>query len=104
LIALILTLGSNFYGQAVEGVITGTVYDPSGEAIMPGVEVVVRGDRVNQKAVSDNAGSYRFHIPPGNYEISASQNNLYPLRRSSIHVVSGQTITINLYPSFQLRT
>jgi len=104
MIAVVLTLSINAYSQSRDGSVTGTIYDPSGDAVMPGVKVLVTNGRKVQTAISDDAGAYWFQLVPGTYQISASSNVLYPLRRSAVAVSSGVRATVNLYPSFRIKT
>jgi hypothetical protein len=92
------------HAQAGEGFLTGSVFDPSGDAVIPGVEITVTGSGRTVIYTADRDGIYRFHLVPGTYDISASGNLLYPLRRFPVRIGSGQTTILNLYPSFRLGT
>lgn len=68
--ALILPL----HGQNANGVISGTVTDPSGAAIaLASVELVNIGTDERRQVASSNSGSYAFTaLPPGEYEVKAT--------------------------------
>lgn len=103
-IAFTIAFAVNAYSQTGDGFVTGTIYDPSGDAVMPGVKVLVTNGRKVQTAISDDAGAYRFQLVPGTYQISASSNVLYTLRRSPVTVSRGATATVNLYPSLRIKS
>ena len=79
--ALLAGFAGAAFGQTATGTITGTVSDPKGGA-MPGTNVLVRnGDTgIDQRPVVTNeTGVYTVPLlPPGNYDITASQRDLLP--------------------------
>lgn len=81
-----------------EGVITGTVMDPSA-AVLPGVSMQVKNleTGLTREATTDEYGRYRFLLLPlGNYTITASLPGFATLTRSGIRLGVGQELTIDL--------
>src|ERR1700746_594034 len=65
----VLCLASGTLGQTVQGVITGTITDPSGASV-PNATVTITnaGTSISQSTTTGSDGSYRFSlVPPGNY-------------------------------------
>jgi len=63
--------GALMYGQTVQGVITGTITDPSG-AVVPKATITItnEGTGIVLTEVSGSGGAYRFSlVPPGTYDI-----------------------------------
>ncbi len=72
LLLVTLFLPSTGFGQAVSGIISGTVTDPSGAAI-PGAQVAVRDlDRgLNYQTSTNQDGNYvQTHLLAGHYEVT----------------------------------
>jgi len=103
-ITILLAFVINAHGQAGNGTVTGTVYDPSGDAVMPGVKVLAICGETVESSKSNNAGVYSFSLAPGSCQISTSGNFLYPLKRAPIVVSRTKTVTVNLYPSLWIKT
>src|SRR5439155_13373251 len=80
------------FGQTATGTITGTVNDTKGGA-MPGTNVLVRnGDTgIDQRPVVTNeTGVYTVPLlPPGNYDITASQPGFATVQRKGVSLQVG---------------
>ena len=66
---LVLAASGVAWSQTVQGVITGTITDPTG-AVVPGATVTITnvGTNISQSTTTGGDGSYRFPlVPPGNY-------------------------------------
>ncbi len=84
--------------QTVQGVITGTVTDPTG-AVVPNVPVTLTnvGTNVSQTTTTGSDGSYRFPlVPPGKYIIDVKAPNFAEVRASGIVVEASQTVPFNV--------
>ncbi len=84
--------------QTVQGVITGTVTDPTG-AVVPNVPVTITnvGTNTSESTVTGSDGSYRFPlVPPGKYIIDVKAPNFAEVRASGIVVEASQTIPFNV--------
>ena len=69
----ILLPASTMFGQAITGVIVGTVRDASG-AIVPGAKVSAKNVETGIVSVTTTGGegNYTFPtVPPGTYDVSA---------------------------------
>src|SRR6266852_5108745 len=65
------SLASGTVAQTVQGVITGTITDPSGASV-PNATVTITnsGTGASQTTTTSSDGSYRFSlVPPGQYVI-----------------------------------
>src|SRR2546423_7997349 len=86
------------WSQTVQGVITGTVTDPTGAAV-PNATVTITnaGTNVTQTATTGPDGSYRFSlVPPGNYIVDVKAENFAEVRTSGIVVQASQTVPFNV--------
>lgn len=84
--------------QTVQGVITGTVTDPSGAAV-PNATITITnaGTNVSQTTTSGADGTYRFLlVPPGAYTLSAKAANFAEIKASGIVVQASQVIPFNV--------
>src|SRR6516162_1440320 len=73
-IAVILVLGAGALAQAVFGVITGNVTDPTG-ATIPKAQVTIRDTERGtafEAPVNDSGGFTQTHLLPGRYEVHVS--------------------------------
>src|SRR6266403_4686768 len=94
---LVLAAGGVAWSQTVQGVITGTITDPTG-AVVPGATVTITnvGTNISQTTTTGSDGSYRFSlVPPGTYTIEVKAANFGGVRVSGIVVEASQTIAIN---------
>src|SRR5205807_9414767 len=95
---LILASGGTVWSQTVQGVITGTITDPTG-AVVPGATVTITnvGTNASQSATTGSDGSYRFPlVPPGAYTIEVKAANFAVVRASGIVVEASQTIPFSV--------
>src|SRR5207302_5114253 len=94
---LILVASGVAWSQTVQGVITGTITDPTG-AVVPGATVAITnvGTNISQTTTTGSDGSYRFPlVPPGTYTVEIKAANFGAVRASGIVVEASQTIAIN---------
>src|SRR5262245_61059974 len=91
-------LASGASAQTVQGVITGTVTDPSSVAV-PGATVTLlnSGTGATQTATTGADGVYRFSlVPPGSYVIDVKSQSFREVRSSGIVVEASQTVPFNV--------
>jgi hypothetical protein len=95
---VILASGGAAWSQSVQGVITGTITDPSG-AVVPNATVTITnvGTNISQTTTTGSEGSYRFPlVPPGAYIISVKAANFAEVRTSGVVVEASQTIPFSV--------
>src|SRR5207245_3341604 len=95
---LILASGGVVWSQTVQGVITGTVTDPTG-AVVPNVTVTITnvGTNASQTTTTGSDGSYRFPlVPPGTYIVDVKAANFAEIKASGIVVEASQTVPYNV--------
>jgi hypothetical protein len=99
LVAVFVLAASNAgWSQTVQGVITGTITDPTG-AVVPKATVTITnvGTNSSQTETTGDDGSYRFPlVPPGAYTISVKAANFAEVRTSGVVVEASQTIPFNV--------
>jgi hypothetical protein len=84
--------------QTVQGVITGTVFDPSG-AVLPGATVTIinEGTSVSQSTTTDRDGSYRFPlVPPGTYTVQVKATGFAEYLRKNVTVDPSQAVSLDV--------
>ena len=94
---LILASGGAVWSQTVQGVITGTVTDPTG-AVVPSATVTITnvGTNISQTTTTGSDGSYRFPlVPPGTYTVEIKAANFATVRISGVVVEASQTVPLN---------
>ncbi|HET8966179.1 MAG TPA: carboxypeptidase-like regulatory domain-containing protein, partial [Candidatus Acidoferrum sp.] len=94
---LLFYLASGSNAQTVQGVITGTVTDPSGAAV-PGATITIThaGTGASLSTTTGTDGTYRFPlVPPGSYVISIKSANFKEVRTTGIVVEASQTVPFN---------
>ncbi|HKW56536.1 MAG TPA: TonB-dependent receptor [Candidatus Acidoferrum sp.] len=80
--------------QTVQGVITGTITDPTGAAV-PGATVTITnvGTSISQTTKTGSDGSYRFPlVPPGTYNLQVEAASFATVRASGLTVEASETI------------
>ena len=95
---LILASGAAVWSQTVQGVITGTVTDPTG-AVVPNATVTITnvGTNISQSTTTGSDGSYRFSlVPPGTYTVEIKAANFATVRASGLVVEASQTVPYNV--------
>lgn len=93
-----LYLASGLNAQTVQGVITGTITDPSG-ATVPNATVTITnvGTNVSQSTTTGEDGSYRFSlVPPGQYVVDVKASSFAEFKVSGIVVQASQVIPLNV--------
>ena len=97
-LALIGFLGTA-YGQSTTGTLTGTITDAQGAA-MVGVSVAVHNadTGVDQKpVVTSDAGLYVISsLPPGKYDVTASQTGFATVQHTGVIVQVGSTMRVDV--------
>ena len=94
----VLSISTLNYSQTVQGVVTGTVTDPTG-AVLPKAAVTLTnsGTNLTQTTTTAQDGSFRFPlVPPGAYAIDVKAANFAELKVSNIVVQASQTVPLNL--------
>jgi hypothetical protein len=84
--------------QQTTGTVVGTVQDPSG-AVLPGVSVLLTGERVmgTRTSVTDDRGRYSIgSLPPGSYDLTYVISGFGTAKRTQVRVQVGATIEINV--------
>src|SRR5438874_7414115 len=95
---LILASGAAVWSQTVQGVITGTVTDPTG-AVVPNAAVTITnvGTNISQSTTTGSDGSYRFPlVPPGTYTVEIKAANFAEVRTTGIVVEASQIVPFNV--------
>jgi outer membrane receptor protein involved in Fe transport len=96
---LVPLAGSAAVAQVQTGSITGVVTDAS-NAILPGVNVTLTGDKLIGGAstqVTDAAGAYRFdRLPPGAYVVKFELQGFRGVTRDDIRVNAAFVATVNV--------
>src|SRR5438445_3226937 len=95
---LILASGGVVWSQTVQGVITGTIMDPTGAAV-PNVTVTITnvGTNISQATTTGSDGSYRFAlVPPGTYTVDVKATNFATVRASGVVVEASQVVPFSV--------
>jgi hypothetical protein len=95
---LILAGGGPAGAQTVQGVITGTITDPTG-AVVPNATVTITnvGTNASLTATTGSDGSYRFGlVPPGAYTVEVKAANFAVVKASGIVVEASQTVPFSV--------
>src|SRR3954469_6742463 len=79
------------------GKVIGTVMD-SNEAVIPGTQIVIKGENIVCHLTSNEEGRYEIDLPVGVYSITAKANLFRPFRRAAFYVQSNFTLVINIVP------
>jgi hypothetical protein len=93
---LVLAASGVAWSQTVQGVITGTITDPTG-AVVPGATVSITnaGTNISQTTTTGSDGSYRFPlVPPGTYTVAVKAANFAEVRESGVVVQASQTVPL----------
>ena len=95
---LLFAMSGVVWSQTVQGVITGTVVDPSGGAV-PNATVTITntGTGVSQTQTTGSDGTYRFSlVPPGSYTINVKAANFAEVRARGVVVQASQTVPFDV--------
>jgi hypothetical protein len=95
---LVLAVSGVAWSQTVQGVITGTVTDPTG-AVVPNATVTIInvGTNASQTTTTGSDGSYRFSlVPPGTYTVEVKAANFAHVKASGIVVEASQTVPFSV--------
>src|SRR5882762_991430 len=98
LAVMVFSLASGTVAQTVQGIITGTITDPSG-ATVPNATITISntGTGLSQTATTGTDGSYRFSlVPPGAYVIDVKAASFAEVRASGIVVEASQTVPFSV--------
>ena len=91
-------LALGLQAQTVQGVVTGTVFDPTG-AVLPRAEITLTNVATNieQKQTASSDGSFRFNlVPPGLYNLSVKAPGFREKQITEIRVEPSQTTPVNI--------
>ncbi len=94
----IFCLASGTVAQTVQGVIEGTITDPSG-GVVPDAAVTItnNGTNTSQATTTGTDGTYRFSlVPPGTYTIDIKAKNFAEVRSSLLTVQASQTVPFSV--------
>ncbi len=92
----LLPLGA--HSQSVQGIITGTVTDPSG-AVVPNCKVTItnNGTGISQTATTAAAGEYRFQlVPPGIYTMQFEAPGFGVEKANGVVVQASQVVPFSI--------
>src|ERR1700756_1556976 len=95
---LLLASGGVVSSQTVQGVITGTIMDPTG-AVVPNATVTLTNDATNLSQVTTTGadGSYRFSlVPPGTYTVDVKAANFAEVKATGVVVEASQVVPFNI--------
>lgn len=98
LVGLGYICASGALGQSVQGVITGTITDPSG-SVVPNASVTITntGTNVSQTRTTDAKGVYRFPlVPPGTYLLDVKATSFAETKAAGIVVQASQTVPFDV--------
>src|SRR5476649_473898 len=93
----ILMLAAVLLGQVAAGEITGVVKDPAGAAV-PGATVTITSVDTNLQRVVVSSGEGVYTAPslaPGNYRVDVELVGFKPVRRTGIHLSTGEKARID---------
>jgi hypothetical protein len=91
-----LPLGAR--AQSVNGVIAGTITDPSG-AVVPNAKVTITntGTGISQNTTTGAAGDYRFSlVPPGTYSVQIEASGFGTEKASGVVVQASQVVPFSI--------
>jgi hypothetical protein len=94
----VLYLASGTIAQTVQGVVTGTVTDPSGGSV-PNATVTLTNTSTNAVLTTTTGGdgTYRFSlVPPGQYTLDVKAQSFAEYRASGIVLEASQVVPINV--------
>ena len=97
-LVLLCGLGGSAFAQITTGTVTGTVTDAKGAA-MAGVSILLHNDDtgVDTPVKSNDSGIYTAPLlPPGNYELTATQTGFATVQNKGVRVQVGQTLRIDV--------
>ncbi len=97
-VVLLAGFVSSAFGQLATGAFTGTLTDAQGAA-MAGANVVIRNidTGVEKSTTSNNVGLYvMLLLPPGTYNVTASQTGFATVTRQGVQLGVGQTLKIDV--------
>ena len=84
--------------QTTNGLMTGTITDPSG-AVVPGVQVTVTNQGTNEvrNTTTDSNGYYIVpQLRPGVYNVSTAKQGFATVERPSVQLQVNQSLTLNV--------
>jgi hypothetical protein len=97
---MLISLGASavFARQAADATIKGTIADQAG-AVIPNAKITVKNARtgLERTTMTNDAGIYYLPLlPVGEYELTAEAQGFATLKRGSITLMVGQTLTLDL--------
>src|SRR5262249_8182655 len=96
--AALLVIAGVLFGQAMDGILVGTVTDTSGSAI-PNATVSATNRETNVKytTVTNATGDYRLNnVTVGRYNISATTSGFTPITKADVLMELNHTTAVNL--------
>jgi hypothetical protein len=96
--AALLVMAGVLFGQAMDGILVGTVTDTSGSAIPNAtVSATNRETNVRYTTVTNATGDYRLNnVPVGRYNISATASGFTPITKADVLMELNHTTAVNL--------
>ncbi len=104
--ALVLSAAFSLSAQSVQGVVTGTITDPSGAGV-PNADVLLlnQGTKVEQKTTAEGNGTYRFPlVPPGVYTVTIKASGFNDREVKDIKVDASTTVPVSVTVSVKTAT
>jgi outer membrane receptor protein involved in Fe transport len=104
--ALIFVLAAPAYAQLGKGVVSGTVFDPTGASV-PNASVTLTNESTNTEktAPSNSVGLYRLDfVDPGSYTLRVQAPGFAPSETKALQVTVGQTVTSDVHLKIGMAT
>jgi hypothetical protein len=97
-VGILVCLAGTSYtaAQTVQGVVAGTVTDPSGGAVPDATVTLTNMETgIAQETKTDANGDFRFSlVPPGRYELRAKTGNFAEFAQSGIVLEASRTVSV----------
>lgn len=97
-VCLFIVLGMWGMAQTSDGVVTGTIFDPTG-AVVAGATVTLKneGTNISQSVTTETDGGFRFStVRPGTYTLMVEATNFAKENIHGINVEASKTVPMNI--------